>query len=85
MADQIQFPDHLKGIPGMPQINPQMMIAQNTERIAVGLDLLVGILSEEWGYDLKEEKLNGNTVLRWRRRGAEAPESESEESPDSQA
>jgi hypothetical protein len=70
----------------IPQMNSQMMIAQNTERIAVGLDMLVGLLSEVYEYDLKEVKdENGKSLLRWRPRGTEATESESEESSDSQA
>ena len=82
MANQIQFPDMNdpnNPFRTIPQMNPQMMIAQNTERIAIGLDMLVGILAEHWGYDLKEEKLNGNPVLRWRPRGTEETESESKE------
>lgn len=85
MADTIQFPDPHHPFAGIPQINPNQIIAQNTERIAIGLDMLVGLLSEKWDYELKEEKVNGNTVLRWRPRGAEAPESESKEPSDSQA
>lgn len=69
-----------------PHAQANLQMGMDIQRIAVGLDMLVGLLSEYLGYDLKETKdEHGNIVLRWRPRGAEAPESEGEESADSQA
>lgn len=82
----IQFPDPNNPFAGIPQVNPNMVIAQNTERIAIGLDMLVGILAEKWEMDLKEAKdEHGNTVLRWRPRGTETTEGKGQESPNSEA
>ena len=82
----IQFPDPNNPFASIPQVNPNMVIAQNTERIAIGLDMLVGILAEKWEMDLKEAKdEHGNTVLRWRPRGTETTEGKGQESPNSEA
>lgn len=83
MADTIQFPDPNNPFMGIPKIDNTQLIAQNTERIAFEMDLLVGLFADYLGYELKEEKTNGNTVLRWRPIGAETPESESKEPSDS--
>ena len=86
MAEILQMPDPNNHFAGIPQINPNMIIAQNTERIAIGLDMLVGILAEKWEMDLKEAKDDhGNTVLRWRPRNTEETESEGKESTDREA
>lgn len=85
MGDVLHIPDQKNPFMGIPPINPNNEIAQNTERIAIGLDMLVGLLSEHWGYELKEEKLNGNTVLRWRPINSKETEGETKESTDSEA
>lgn len=82
----LQMPDPKNPFAGIPQVNPQMVIAQNTERIAIGLDMLVGILAEKWEMDLKEAKdERGNTVLRWRPRGTQETDSEGKKPTDSEA
>ena len=86
MAEMLQMPDPKNPFAGIPQVNPNMVIAQNTERIAIGLDMLVGILAEKWEMDLKEAKDDhGNTVLRWRPRGAETTDDKTQESTDREA
>ena len=80
---QIVTPDQFQ--PNLhTQINAQM--GMDIQRLAVGMDMLVGLLSEKWGYELKESKdANGNTLLRWRPKGTEATEGEGEKFTDSEA
>ena len=86
MARQIQMPDPNNPFAGLPQINPNQIMAEQVGRLAVGMDMLVGLLSEHWGYELKEQKdEHGNTLLRWRPKGSEAASSEAEEPPSSEA
>ena len=63
-----------------------MQQAENIQRIAVGIDMLVGLLAEHWGYELKETQDEyGNTLLRWRPKGAKATNGESETPTGSEA
>lgn len=52
-----------------PSIQEQILttMAQDTQRIAVGLDMLVGLLAEVHGYELKEVSKDeqGNTMVKW--------------------
>ncbi len=83
MGQVLQFPQD-------PMINPNMQLqaqmSADIQRIAIGIDMLVGLLATIHDLDLKEDKdEHGNTVLRWRARNAEGTQSESEESSDSKA
>ena len=86
MADRLHMPDPNNPFAGIPQINSNSVIAQNTERIAIGLDMLVGILAEKWEMELTEVKdERGNPVLRWRPRSAKEAQGKGKESTDSKA
>lgn len=83
MGQVLQFPQD-------PMINPNMQLqaqmSADIQRIAIGIDMLVGLLATIHDLDLKEDKdEHGNTVLRWRARNAEGTQSKSEESSDSKA
>ena len=67
------------------QPNPNQEIARHLERIAIGLDMLVGLLAEQNNMELEEVKHDGVTLLRWRPCGAEEAEGQGEESSDSEA
>ena len=55
----------------------QSQMSADILRIAVGIDMLVGLLSEKWGYELKEvNDEHGNTIFRWRAKDTEATEGE---------
>ena len=80
---QIITPD---GLGQNPQMHANIQMGMDIQRLAVGMDMLVGLLSEKWGYELKESKdANGNTLLRWRPKGTEATEGEGEKPTDSEA
>lgn len=65
---------------------PNLQMAADIQRIAIGLDMLVGLFSEKFEMELTEVKdEQGNTVLRWRPRGAEETQGKSEKSTDSKA
>ena len=86
MAEMLHIPDPNNPFSSIPKADPRGLIAQNTERIAVGLDVLIGLLAEKWDMDLKEVKdEHGNAVLRWRPRSTETTEGETEEPTDSKA
>lgn len=69
-----------------PQRQAQMQYYADIQRIAIGIDMLVGLLAEKWQMALQEEKdAEGNVVLRWRAVSTETTESESEEPSNSEA
>ena len=70
----------------IPQMQANVQMGMDIQRLAIGMDMLVGLLAEHWGYELKETKdEHGNTLLRWRPKGAEATDGESEASTGSEA
>jgi len=69
-----------------PQRQAQMQYYADVQRIAIGMDMLVGLLAEKWQMSLQEEKdADGNVVLRWRPINPETTQSEGKEPTDSEA
>lgn len=78
---QILTPDQFQ-----PNVQINAQAGMDIQRLAIGMDMLVGLLSEYLGYELKETSDgNGNTILRWRPKGAETTEGSSEAPTSSEA